>query len=277
MKGSQFVQQANHMTRARRVLATILAGTALMAGIGVPAITSGAPYTVREKKAAVKRLQAKLDAFGHQVGVAAEKYNGARWKLGNIRADITKNEGVLKKATADLHISQRILSFTTVHDYFCSAAHPGQDVLSKTIVALDNGAQELALEDVLLVGDKARSTFGGGKFGSQLQAGGLRDKDDEDELLMHYRQTVFAPWLVNQFKAVHRREMSADSCDYGSAEPWVYADWYLASDGIHLTPSYPFALAICSDAPWAVITWTDVLANPGRLGATFARIQMGLR
>ena len=110
MKGSQFVQQANHMTRARRVLATILAGTALMAGIGVPAITSGAPYTVREKYAGGNRQQAKLDAFGHQVGVAAEKYNGARWKLGNIRADITKNEGVLKKATADLHISQRILS-----------------------------------------------------------------------------------------------------------------------------------------------------------------------
>lgn len=110
MKGSQFVQQANHMPRARRVLASILAGTALMAGVGVPAITSGAPYTVREKKAAVKRLQAKLDAFGHQVEVAAEKYNGAVWKLGNIRAGITKNEGVLKKAIADLHISQRILS-----------------------------------------------------------------------------------------------------------------------------------------------------------------------
>jgi len=82
----------------------------VMAGIGVPAITSGAPFTVREKKAAIKRLQAKLDVFGHKVEVAAEKYNGAVWKLGNIRSDITKNEGVLRKAIADLHISQRILS-----------------------------------------------------------------------------------------------------------------------------------------------------------------------
>ncbi|MEI7520516.1 MAG: NlpC/P60 family protein [Thermoleophilia bacterium] len=110
MKGSEFVQQANHIPRARRVLASILVGTALMAGIGVPAITSGAPFTVREKKAAIKRLQAKLDVFGHKVEVAAEKYNGAVWKLGNIRSDITKNEGVLRKAIADLHISQRILS-----------------------------------------------------------------------------------------------------------------------------------------------------------------------
>ena len=110
MKGSEFVQQANHIPRARRVLASILVGTALMAGIGVPAITSGAPFTVREKKAAIKRLQAKLDVFGHRVEVAAEKYNGAVWKLGNIRSDITKNEGVLRKAIADLHISQRILS-----------------------------------------------------------------------------------------------------------------------------------------------------------------------
>ena len=33
--------------------------------------------------------------------------NGARWKLGNIRADIVKNEKVLEKAIADLHLSQR--------------------------------------------------------------------------------------------------------------------------------------------------------------------------
>ena len=109
MKRSEFVQQVNHIPRVRRAIASILVGSALVAGIGVPAITSGAPVTVREKKAEVKRLQAKLEAIGHRVEVAAERYNGARWKLGNIRTNITKNQKVLDKAIADLHISQRIL------------------------------------------------------------------------------------------------------------------------------------------------------------------------
>jgi cell wall-associated NlpC family hydrolase len=87
----------------------MLVGGALVAGIGVPSITSGSPFTVREKKAEVKRLQAKLDAIGERVEAAAERYNGAVWKLGNIRGNITKNEKVLQKAVADLHISQRIL------------------------------------------------------------------------------------------------------------------------------------------------------------------------
>jgi len=109
VKGSEFVQQGNHIPRVRRVVASILLGSALVAGVGVPSVTSGAPATVREKKAEVRRLQAKLEAIGHRVEVAAERYNGARWKLGNIRSDITKNEKVLEKAVADLHISQRIL------------------------------------------------------------------------------------------------------------------------------------------------------------------------
>ena len=103
------MRQANHIPRTRRVIASILAGSALMVGVGVPTVTSGAPATVREKKAEVQRLQARLEAIGHRVEVAAERYNGARWKLGNIRANITKNQKVLEKAVADLHISERIL------------------------------------------------------------------------------------------------------------------------------------------------------------------------
>ena len=109
MKRSEFVQQGNHIPRTRRVIASILIGSALVAGVGVTSVGSGAPATVREKKAEVKRLQARLEAIGHRVEVAAERYNGAQWKLGNIRSDITKNEKVLEKAVADLHISQRIL------------------------------------------------------------------------------------------------------------------------------------------------------------------------
>ena len=109
MKGSQIVQQVNHIPRARRAIASILVGGALVAGAAMPAATSANPFTVREKKAQVRQLKAKLEAYGAKVEAAAERYNGAVWKLGNIRTDITKNEQVLQKAIADLHISQRIL------------------------------------------------------------------------------------------------------------------------------------------------------------------------
>ena len=103
------MRQVTHIPRTRRVIASILVGSALMAGVGVPTVSSGNPFTVREKKAQVRQLKAKLEAIGARVEAAAEKYNGAVWKLGNIRGDITKNQQVLQKAIADLHISQRIL------------------------------------------------------------------------------------------------------------------------------------------------------------------------
>lgn len=109
VKRSEFVRHGNHIPRARRVIASILVGGTLVAGVGLPALTSGAPVTVREKKAEVRRLKAKLEAIGHRVEVAAERYNGAQWKLGNIRTNITKNQKVLEKAIADLEMSQQIL------------------------------------------------------------------------------------------------------------------------------------------------------------------------
>ncbi len=107
---SEVVRPVHTIPRTRRIIATVLAGGALMVGIGVPASTVGAPFTVREKKIAVKQLQAKLDAYGHKAEEAAERYNGARWKLGNIRANLKKNQVVLDKAIADLTMSQRILA-----------------------------------------------------------------------------------------------------------------------------------------------------------------------
>ncbi len=109
VKMSEVVRPVHNIPRTRRIIATVLAGGALMVGIGVPASTVGSPFTVREKKTAVKQLQAKLDAYGHKAEEAAERYNGARWKLGNIRANLKKNQVVLNKAIADLTISQRIL------------------------------------------------------------------------------------------------------------------------------------------------------------------------
>lgn len=65
---------------------------------------------MRAKKAEVKRLQARLEAVGVRVEAAAERYNGARWKLGQIRARLVVNQRELNKAIAELHLSERILA-----------------------------------------------------------------------------------------------------------------------------------------------------------------------
>lgn len=58
----------------------------------------------------MRALQQKLDAIGERVGVAAERYNGARWKLGEIRKSLVKNQAKLERTIAELHTSERILS-----------------------------------------------------------------------------------------------------------------------------------------------------------------------
>ena len=160
VKGSEVVRQQNNMPRTRRAIASVLAGGALLVGVGMPAATQGTPYTVREKKAAVKRLEAKLEAYGAKVEAAAERYNGARWKLGNIRANIVKNEKVLEKAIADLHLSQRILADRLVALY----RHPDPGLVEVLVSsgsltdAVDqvDAIQRAGTEDARVVGNMRR-------------------------------------------------------------------------------------------------------------------------
>ncbi len=105
--------EGRHLPRAnrslRRNVATLLIGATLLTGLATPAMLVGVPATVRANRAQVKKLQAQLDAIGSRVEVAAERYNGARWKLGVIRTRLKKNQRVLVQAIDDLHTSQRIL------------------------------------------------------------------------------------------------------------------------------------------------------------------------
>lgn len=108
MTGLGFVRLITQQN-TRRAVATLLAGVTLGFASGAPPTGSGVPGSVSAKKAEVKRLQAKLDAVGERAEDAAERYNGARWRLDVIRERLVKNQKVLEKAIADLHISQRIL------------------------------------------------------------------------------------------------------------------------------------------------------------------------
>lgn len=102
--------EGRHLPRTtRRRVATLLIGTTLITGLVAPVGLVGEPAPVRARKADVRRLQAQLDAIGQRVEAAAERYNGARWKLDVIRTRLRKNQRVLTHAIDDLHTSQRIL------------------------------------------------------------------------------------------------------------------------------------------------------------------------
>lgn len=98
----------SHATSLRRALAALIAAGALATGIGsTPALAD--PASVSAKKREVRALQAKLEQIGERVEVAAERYNGARWRLSVIKERLVKNQKVLERAIADLNASQRIL------------------------------------------------------------------------------------------------------------------------------------------------------------------------
>lgn len=103
------VVRANHPITLRRTVAATLAASAIAMGLGIPGQALADPAAVRAKKAEVRELKEKLDAIGARVGAAAERYNGARWRLSVIRDRLTANQKVLAKAIEDLHGSQRIL------------------------------------------------------------------------------------------------------------------------------------------------------------------------
>lgn len=75
-----------------------------------PAPAQASPAQVRAQKAEVARLQARLDAIGERVADTAERYNGARWRLGRINERLVVNQRVLEQAIADLAMSERVLA-----------------------------------------------------------------------------------------------------------------------------------------------------------------------
>jgi len=72
-------------------------------------LASAAP-SVSELRARVAQIQAEVAAIDDQVETAAEAYNGAVFRLGEITTRITQNRIVLRKANRDLTRSREILA-----------------------------------------------------------------------------------------------------------------------------------------------------------------------
>ncbi|MBI2683898.1 MAG: C40 family peptidase [Actinobacteria bacterium] len=98
----------------RRWISILCAALPGIAGVAVPVTNAAAaPASIAAKRAAVARLQARLDAIGDRVEVAAEAFNGARWRLQNLNGRIGENTALLRATqrnlvNADTRLSERL-------------------------------------------------------------------------------------------------------------------------------------------------------------------------
>ena len=75
-----------HSTLARLALAAVL-GAFLLLGLTVGA---SANPSIRDKQAQAQAILAQVEAIGHEVGDAAERYNGATYELGQLTTQLTE-------------------------------------------------------------------------------------------------------------------------------------------------------------------------------------------
>lgn len=93
------------------------ATAALAASALVPAVTVGEPSQIRSQRAQVAQIQAQLAVIDAKVGKAAEAYNGARYRLGEIQIRIVENKRVLTTTTRRLHETRVALAQRLVQLY----------------------------------------------------------------------------------------------------------------------------------------------------------------
>jgi cell wall-associated NlpC family hydrolase len=73
------------------------------------AIATTEPAAIEAKRAELAQIQSQLSAFNTQVEVAAEAYNGARYKLGLVTSRIGENAKRARQNQKDLESSRRVL------------------------------------------------------------------------------------------------------------------------------------------------------------------------
>lgn len=76
----------------------------------ITGVASTEPAAIENQRAQVAQLQAELDRISGEVSVAAERYNGARYELEQVRARIAQNTKDLKVVKRDLEKMQAILN-----------------------------------------------------------------------------------------------------------------------------------------------------------------------
>ena len=142
-----------------RVLSALGLTGALMTALLIfgAAIATTEPAAIEAKRAELAQLQSQLSAFNTQVEVAAEAYNGARYKLGLVTSRIDENTKLARRNERDLEASRRVLAERLRNLY----ATPDPSLIT---VLLSSGSITAAADQIDLldrVGEQDAEVVGG--------------------------------------------------------------------------------------------------------------------
>ena len=142
-----------------RVLTVLGLTGALMTALLIfgAAIATTEPAAIEAKRAELAQLQSQLSAFNTQVEVAAEAYNGARYKLGLVTSRIDENTKLARRNERDLEASRRVLAERLRNLY----ATPDPSLIT---VLLSSGSITAAADQIDLldrVGEQDAEVVGG--------------------------------------------------------------------------------------------------------------------
>ncbi|MDR2219148.1 MAG: hypothetical protein LBE24_01020 [Methylobacillus sp.] len=164
-------------------------------------------------------------------------------------------------------LSANLISISVFTDYYCGGAYPdwGDDPINMDA----RTAQPLTLEDILWVGEGKPV-----RYASALPYGYDEGADKKDsDSYASYRRTRFAPWLIQQLQTLRPASVDENGCDSDYPDDpetafwWQFPTWYLTSEGIVFTPSYPHVAAVCRiETP--ALPWKIVREHPGVLKMT---------
>jgi peptidoglycan DL-endopeptidase CwlO len=107
---------------------------------------------IREKQAEARRVLAQIDALGHSLDRATEAYNGATYRLGQIRASLRENRLELRIARHNFGVAERDLAMRVRALYMS----PGGDSTLEVILgarSLDDIVTRLDANDRISKGD----------------------------------------------------------------------------------------------------------------------------
>jgi cell wall-associated NlpC family hydrolase len=172
------LQQPATARALRRVVAIAVIGVTSV----LMSISASASPSIGQLRAQVAQIQSEVSAIDNQVEAAAEAYNGAVYRLGQIQTRIVQNRATLKRARHDLGRSQEILGERLRASYL--QAPPSRvelilsrrslsDVLGDAEALTRAGEQDAAV--VRSVRDLRDRTVATGK---QLQLDKARAKDE---------------------------------------------------------------------------------------------------
>ena len=138
-------------------VAALAAGAAVLFG----AAAAAAEPSVREKRAQAEAVLAEVQALDEQVGAAAERFNGANYKLGLLAERLRKTRTDLRRTRRDFGTAQARASDRLVELYVNGSGPSaleiafGSSSFGEMIDALET-TQRVAAQDTRLIGDLGR-------------------------------------------------------------------------------------------------------------------------